>query len=203
MKRLTFICCCLLVLAGCSSSPAKINYYVLGSATHASNAVETGKPAVVLEHLELAAFLRQPGLVMQTSQNEMRISKSHLWAEALDDALPKALQKALQHRTSDYSFYLKAHDWVKNTDYRLRLRVDGLHPNESGEVICYGRFQVIPTKNEGESLVKDFHFKLDLDQNGYPHAVGQLGRLVEMIAGDIVNAMKEEFDIAAEPQTGA
>ncbi|MGK0440966.1 MAG: putative lipoprotein YmbA [Pseudohongiellaceae bacterium] len=136
---------------------------------------------------------------MQMDQNQVRISKSHLWAETLDDALPKALQKALQSRTSNYHFYLKSHDWVKDTDYRLRLRFDGFHPNENGEVVSYGRFQIMPSNSDRESLVKEFHFKLDLDKNGYSHAVGKLERLLEIIAGDIVDAMNDEFYSAGGP----
>ncbi len=193
MKHVIIFCCFLFALTGCSSSPVTINYYVLGSPVSAGYSVSADKPAVVLEHLELAAYLRQSGLVMQPGQNKMHISKSHLWAESLDDALPKALQKELQRQSKDFGFYLKAHDWVQDTDFRLRLRIDGFHPNSSGEVLGFGRYQIIPIHIEAPSLLKDFHFKLELEEDGYTHAVSQLDRLIERIAGDIVDSMAINF----------
>jgi uncharacterized lipoprotein YmbA len=171
-----------LCLAACASGPATpIEYYVLAPQVSAAN-----RPTLVIENVDLAAYLRQTGMIIQTGNNQILVSRTHLWAESLESALPKALVRELQRQSDDYSYYLKSVDWVGETDYRLRLRIDSLQSTDRGEVVSAGRYQLISAAAPGSPVVVDFNLARDLDQDGYAYAVEQIGLLIGQIAGAIL-----------------
>jgi uncharacterized lipoprotein YmbA len=191
MKRqLTIVLLFVMGLAGCATGPAPIEYYVLAPQVSASDSVveRTNKPSLVIESVELAAYLRQTGMIIQTGENQLLVSRNHLWAESLELALPKALVRELQRQSDDYSYYLKSLDWVGQTDYRLRLRVDSLQATDGGEVVSAGRYQLISAQNSSPVIV-DFNFHRDLDRDGYPYAVEQMSGLIGQIAGAILGSV--------------
>jgi uncharacterized lipoprotein YmbA len=191
MKRqLTIVLLLVMGLAGCATGPAPIEYYVLAPQVSASDSVveRTNKPSLVIESVELAAYLRQTGMIIQTGENQLLVSRNHLWAESLELALPKALVRELQRQSDDYSYYLKSLDWVGQTDYRLRLRVDSLQATDGGEVVSAGRYQLISAQNSSPVIV-DFNFHRDLDRDGYPYAVEQMSGLIGQIAGAILGSV--------------
>ena len=176
-------------LAACASGPATpIEYYVLAPQVSAADSVveRSNRPALVIENVDLAAYLRQTGMIIQTGDNQILVSRNHLWAESLEHALPKALVRELQRQSDDYSYYLKSVDWVGETDYRLRLRIDSLQSTDRGEVVSAGRYQLISAAAPGSPVVVDFNLARDLDQDGYAYAVEQIGLLIGQIAGAIL-----------------
>lgn len=179
------------VVAGCASAPVPINYYVLAPpATVTDQVIERAdQPALVIEDVELAAYLLQSGLVIQSGRNQLVVSRNHLWAESLELAFPKALVRELQRQSDEYSYYLKSLDWVDQADYRLRLRIDALQTTDRGEVLAAGRYQLIPGRGEASSIFVDFNFQRDLEQDGHAHAVEQMSVLLAQIAGAILNSL--------------
>ena len=178
-----------LCLAACASGPATpIEYYVLAPQVSAADSVveRSNRPTLVIENVDLAAYLRQTGMIIQTGNNQILVSRTHLWAESLESALPKALVRELQRQSDDYSYYLKSVDWVGETDYRLRLRIDSLQSTDRGEVVSAGRYQLISAEDAGSPVVVDFSFVRDLDQDGYAYAVEQMGVLIGQIAEAIL-----------------
>ena len=122
-------------LAGCGSTPATVEYYRISSEPpqQAPSTPSVDAKTVVLEQVELATFLSQPGLVMQSGDNTIVISKVHLWAERLDKALPRLLTTRLQQQSGRYHFFRGHADWADDPDYSLRVRIDNFQPNTNGE----------------------------------------------------------------------
>ena len=181
-------------LAACASGPAApIEYYVLAPpiATADSVVERSNKPTLVIENVDLAAYLRQTGMIIQTGDSQILVSRNHLWAESLELALPKALVRELQRQSDEYSYYLKTVDWVGETDYRLRLRIDSLQSTDRGEVVSTGRYQLVSAGNPGSPVLVDFAFARDLDQDGYAYAVEQIGLLIGQIAGAILTSVEK------------
>ena len=178
---------------GCASKAAPVTYYLL---TPAAPVAETGTQAesrqtLVIEHVELSEYLRQSGLILQVGGNQLAVSRAHLWAERLDQAFPKALLRELQRQSRDYAFYLKSSDYVSRTDYRLRLHLENLQATDRGEVVTNGRFQLIPSGDAEHPASADFHFRRDLDRDGYAYAVEQLQVLVGRIAEAVLDSLDE------------
>jgi uncharacterized lipoprotein YmbA len=178
-----------LVLSACAATPVELSYYMLASPVpRVENIRElSDKPTIVIESVELAAFLRQPGFVIQSGNNQLEVSKRHLWAESLEQAVPKVLFRQLQLQSRDYVYYVKFMDFVPRTDYRLRLHIDNLQATDSGDVIAAGRYQLIANTDTTKSVTADFYFTRDLEEDGHDHAVQQLRILI----GDIAEAVLE------------
>lgn len=196
--RYLLILSVLAACSGCASNTTPVTYYLLAPTVPAP---ETGnhrenRPTLVIEDVELSEYLRQSGLILQSGDNRLTVSRSHLWAEGLDQAVPKALLGQLQRQSQDYAFYLKSADYVSQTNYRVRLHVENLQATDRGEVITSGRFQLISIADAARPVSSVFHFERDLDNDGYAHAVEQLQALVGQIAGAVLDALNE---MAASP----
>ena len=87
-------------LTGCASEPVALHYYALVPPVSKSDEViqRADKPALVIERVELAEYLQQSGMIIQTGNNQLQVSRNNLWAESLELALPKALVRDLQLR---------------------------------------------------------------------------------------------------------
>ena len=186
---LSFLVSC----AGCATTAAPVTYYLLAPSGPAAEVSGDGenRPTLVIEDVELSEYLRRAGLVLQTGDNQLTVSRTHLWAEGLDQAVPKALLGQLQRQSQDYAFYLKSADYVSRTDYRLRLHVENLQATDRGEVVTSGRFQLISNADAARPVASTFHFRRDLADDGYAHAVEQLQALVGQIAGAVLDSLNE------------
>ena len=178
-------------LAGCASEPVVVHYYALVPPVSKSDEVvqRADKPALVIERVELAEYLQQSGMIIQTGDNQLLVSRSNLWAESLGLAVPKAMVRALQRSSDDYSYYLKSVDWVPRTDYRLRLRIDSLQATDKGEVVAAGRYQLISEHGSNPHVFADFNFHRALDADGYEQAVEQMQLLLAEIAEAILASL--------------
>jgi uncharacterized lipoprotein YmbA len=186
---LSLIMMTLLGLTGCSSTPvAPIEYYMLSPTVTATDSVVElpNSPSLVIESIDLAAYLKQSGMIIQTGDNQLQVSKNHLWAESLDLALPKALVRELQKQSGQYSYYLKTVDWIGQTDYRLRLRIDSLQSTDQGEVVCSGRYQLISASNPSSPVFVDFSFQRELQQDGYTDVLVQMNAILSELAAAII-----------------
>lgn len=181
-----------LALAACASTPATIEYYRIDPANSANTAAisDTAK-TVVLDAVELPGFLSQPGLVMQSGDNEISISKTHLWAERLDKALPRLLARKLQSRTTEFVFYERDSDWAATTDYLVRVRIDNFQPTTAGEVITSGSIQLMDAISGQPSPPRNFSYSRDLRTDGYAGAVVQMDQLLGQIADLIIEALDD------------
>jgi uncharacterized lipoprotein YmbA len=188
------------VLTACASAPEPIKYYMLGPPLSPVDSVVelSNKPTLVIEEVELAAYLRQSGMIMQTGDNQLVVSRNHLWAESLELAVPKALVRELQQQSKDYSYFIKTLDWVGQTDFRLRLRIDSLQFTDQGEVVTAGRYQLISAADPASPVLVDFNFRHDIAQDGYAAAVAEINALLGQLAGAIIASVDKLASNEAE-----
>tara|TARA_R110001592_G_scaffold84865_3_gene250826 strand:- start:1448 stop:1921 length:474 start_codon:yes stop_codon:yes gene_type:complete len=147
----------------------------------------TEKKVLAIEDVEMAAYLRQSGIVMQTSGSQLQISKQHLWAENLELSVPKYLATAMQSQSTNYQVYVRNLDYVPSAHYSLRLHIDNLQATDQGEVVSSGRYQLIDNEDSKQSITVDFYFERDLQEDGYSHAVAKIRELLSDIATDVIS----------------
>ena len=191
--RYFLIICLTVVLGGCASDPEPRAYYLLARPVVSTVTGGTGdhRPTLVIESIELAEYLRQSGLVLQSGENQLAISRTHLWAEGLDKSVPKVLLGQLQQKSNDFRFYLKFSDYVSQTDYRLRLHIESLQATDRGDVVCTGRYQLITSADPGNPVSANFAFKQDLNADGYAQAVEQMQTLLGEVADTILDSLND------------
>ncbi len=193
MVRHFLVFCLVAALAACASAPESKSYYLLAPPVVSAEISGAGdkRPTLVIESVELAEYLRQSGLVMQSGENQLTISRTHLWAESLDQAVPKALLGQMQQKSENYRFYLKFSDYVSQTDYRLRLHIESLQATDRGEVVASGRYQLISNADPANPVSANFYFRQHLTADGYAHAVEQMRTLLGQIAGVILDSLND------------
>jgi uncharacterized lipoprotein YmbA len=180
------------LLVSCASAPVvPLNYYVLsGNAAERSAPVDATLPALVLESITLADFLEQSGLVLQQGDHQLQVSRTHLWAERLDVAVPEVLLSTLQEASPEYRYFLRGSDFVPSPTYSLRLHLEAFHSTDAGDVVASGRYQVVDVAEGREILNRQFNMREDLLDDGYPQVVAQLRGLLNQLARNIVTDLQ-------------
>ncbi|MDR2213900.1 MAG: ABC-type transport auxiliary lipoprotein family protein [Pseudomonadales bacterium] len=172
--------------------PVQLSYYLLNGRDGASAApVDPSVPALVLESITLAEYLEQSGLVLQQGDNQLQVSRSHLWAEGLDVAVPEALLRSLRAAAPNYRYFLRGSDFVPAPTYALRLYLDAFHATDSSEVVAGGRYQIVDVAAGREVLNREFNLRQALRDDGYPQAVRQLRELLDQLARDIGGELQD------------
>jgi len=169
----------LILLNACSSAPAKIEYYALhfDQLNPPQKSADQTHELVIVEPVILAGFLRQQGLVVQTSDNQLHMSSQHRWAEQLDQALSRTIVGHLENNLPNYRFENQNGRWSEQPQYRINLSFSHFHTNANNEAVVAGDFWILTNDN---TLVRKERFYLaqPLARDGYSHAVDVLNRLL-------------------------
>lgn len=174
-------------LSSCSSNseiPLETNYYLLNSQHLAKNSVNINK-TVVVEVLELPAYLDQPQLVMQLNRHQLHYARFDVWAEPLQAGFTKALINDLNLNNNRIQFVTDEVKSNKKSNDKLMVRIDYFHPSTASKVVLSGVFWT--ENNEDKNIIQQhFSFELLLNEDGYTHAVSQMRRLVSMMSASVI-----------------
>jgi uncharacterized lipoprotein YmbA len=174
-------------LTSCSSSseiPLETNYYLLNSEYIAKKSLNINK-AVVVEVLELPAYLHQPHLVMQLNTHQLHYARFDMWAEPLQTGFTKALISELNLNNKNIQFVTDEFQSNDENLDKLVIRVDYFHPSTASKVILSGVFW--KDNKEGKNKMQQpFFFESFLNEDGYTHAVVQMRQLVSMMSASVL-----------------
>ena len=155
-----------LMMSGCSSSPSpSAKFYLLHHETKVNQPLTSDK--AIKAKVEFPDYLTQPNLVMKLGRHQLHYAQYHKWAEPL----PVSFEKALNAELSAMQV---------NRDESLIVTVEHFHISERNSVILSG-YYVAQHKHNAQL----FYFENKLNEDGYPHAVGQLRKLVTLLAKQI------------------
>ncbi len=177
-------------MTSCASESVTIKYYKLGGAENTSVVdktvqVEAARPLILIEPIQLADFLRQPGLVIQKTNHQIQISNIHRWAEDLQRASSRVIRKQLEVALPDYRFENQGVQWKARPQFRLTIELEQFHiVNHQKQVVASGRFWLFDS-NKNLLLKKGFIFEESLNKNGYEHAVSKLELVLQKLSQQI------------------
>lgn len=177
-----------LILAGCGSSPAELQYYRLPAV--AVNASPVGSVKVlVIEPVIVASYLNSNALVYQNNAVNLQLTRTHQWAEALDQQLTRNLQA---HLSGILTGWRVTQQVSSASDSRLTVQVAQFHTTADGRVLISGQAHLLTG-----AAVRQIPFELQLPiaDDGYDEVVKTLGEGWSQVATKIA-AM-----IATEPAT--
>ncbi|GKW40368.1 membrane integrity-associated transporter subunit PqiC [Pectobacterium parvum] len=170
-----------LVLSACSSSNTQKTYYQLPTIAETNTtqtAVTQGYPLWV-EHVSVADYLVNAGLVYQTNDVQYVIASNNLWASPLDQQLQQALVTNLGN---------KLPGWVVTTQPQgseqavLNVAVTGFHGRYDGKVIVRGEWML----TYQEKVVKrPFSVMLPQTEDGYDALVTTLAQGWQQVSQSI------------------
>lgn len=174
-----------IILMGCSSKPAKVNYYMLYTPSHSSDNITPGVKAqkVTLNKLLLADYLQQSSLAMQYNQNQIYFSPKDVWAEGLQSSIFNVLLAELnQNEKRQFNAYQTPYKDGNNTE--VTVQIDHFHATDQSTVVSSGYFWIdLPTGQE--PIKKAFHISLPVKEDGYSNAVLQLKAVLHELAQQI------------------
>jgi uncharacterized protein len=191
MKRLLVVCCVLMLVGCASSSSSNLNYYLLDSGNSGiTGAIQANepRPLLLLGEVTLTELLRQSSLLVQLEDHQMHYALQHIWAEPLEEAIPRVLLKDLRQRSYDFNFERGSTEWFGKETYRLKIQIDQFYPNAEQQVVLSGRYWLTTVEGD-KTIARDFLLTDTLSQDGYGHAVVKMRRLVTLLADSLLRSM--------------
>lgn len=177
-------------LNGCTSSTEKkTHYYLLDSPTSAQpafslSAAEKAKRLKrVVSLSELPRYLHQASLVMQLSDHQLHYSHFHMWAEPLNEAFLNALINDLNIESSQYLYLDKHSAPINQTSEEIVVTLTTFQVTHQSQVLLKGYYQLPINNNILEKY--DFAIAVDLNADGYVHAVTQMRASIKQLAHEM------------------
>ncbi|KHN56510.1 membrane integrity-associated transporter subunit PqiC [Pectobacterium fontis] len=170
-----------LVLSACSSSNTQKTYYQLPTIadTHTTQGTVIQGHPLWVEHVSVADYLVNAGLVYQTNDVQYVIASNNLWASPLDQQLQQALVTNLGQRLPG---------WVVTTQPQgndqavLNVSVTGFHGRYDGKVIVSGEWML--TYQE-KVFKRPFSLMLPQKEDGYDALVRTLAQGWQQVSQSI------------------
>lgn len=170
-------------LVGCASSGSALQYYLLHSTTSSfANEYETPPHRLLINKIILPDYLKQRGLVYQTSSTSLHIATDHLWAEPLDEGITKSLKASLRSQ----GVMLVTHNMnAKEANDYLTLQIDDFIATWQGDIILSGQYTV---KHIDESQsARNFEYILPLAVDGFPASIEVMREAIHALAENIAS----------------
>lgn len=189
MKTLPGTLALALLLAGCGSTPLEQHEYLLRP-QKLEVVSGGGRSAVLLKPVQVAPYLDQSGVVLQTGPAEIRAAKQHRWAEPLDEALGRYLQVGIAN-AADRSVETVP---ITSTGDRQKIviSVHQLHGSEDGSVRLVADYVV--ENGAGERRLGSFDERIRQASDGYPALVAAHGSLLDQLSAEIAAALETQDD---------
>ncbi|CAI1180952.1 membrane integrity-associated transporter subunit PqiC [Serratia quinivorans] len=157
-----------LLLSACSSKPQKTYYQLQALAAPAQVSSGSSTRQLWIEHVFVADYLSQNGVVYQTNDVRYVIAQNNLWASPLDQQLQQTLVTNLSNALPG---------WVVSTQPMssdqdvLNITVSSFHGRFDGKAIISGEWML---KHHGLLFKRPFNLELKLDEDGYDALVRTL-----------------------------
>ena len=161
MKKTLLSLLAAVVLAGCAGTPPQTTYYVLRADPPAENRQLNPSRRFAMAGVQVAAYIDQPGVVMEDVPGEVRPARFHQWAEPLSEALRNFLLVEVSRELGEDVFPAS----VSNAATTFGVRIGELHGNAAGEATLTAYWWI---RRGGEVLASyEFHQKRPLAADGY------------------------------------
>lgn len=191
MKRCTIAA--LVLLAGCAGADKvpELNQYLLRSDITPQVATDKAGATIGLDNVEVAAYLNQPGLVLQTRAGIVRPARYHQWAEPLRESLRSFLASEIS-KSAGQPVRHRGHDgntWKRGMLRLINVHIDELHGTNDGRARLVASWVVVDTESSAVLVEREFMESELLDGDGYDALVRAetllLTRLAQRVAAEL------------------
>jgi len=180
----------LLSLVACSGDPVKPNIYLLRSDHSLNVSRDLDTSPISLATVNIATYIDQAGLVLQTEDGQITIAQQHLWAEPLRHSLMLFLAEEIS--VSAGKDVLTGRRADVNPAIRLDISIDQLHGTHDGNAVLAAYWTVISKKGkETKKLSYRFSKSAALAKDGYDELVYREKELLRGFAEAIAQTLGE------------
>lgn len=190
--------CCLLSACFGGAKPQATQYYLLRteSSTFAndSSAAKVTPRQLAPIHLasvQVAPYLNQSGLIMETDNQRIVAARYHQWSEPLNNSIPRFLSRSISDL---YGAEITGPALsVSNAHTTIDIHIEQLHGQENGDVILEAswslRPSVLPSGRSTTPQVFAFNDTLPLAEDGYDALVAAEKQLLTNLASAIAQSL--------------
>lgn len=177
----------MLLIAGCSSTPATHQYTLPQHPVTPSITPTPQRPGVMVMPVQLAGHLQVNGIVFQTSPIEVNEARNNLWADALSSQIDRSLYQALQGRLHTVS--VMSGNSADVPHYFVTIQLDQFQGRYDGKAIISGQYLIM---NSDRRVIRQdaFSYAEPLKQDGYTALVDALDKGIQQLA----NSMAQQLD---------
>ncbi|MBP1128979.1 putative lipoprotein YmbA [Serratia sp. PL17] len=168
-----------LLLSACSSTPQKTYYQLPALGTPAQVSGGATSRQLWLEHVSVADYLAQSGVVYQTNDVQYVIAQNNLWASPLDQQLQQTLVTNLSGAMPGW--VVSSQPMSSDQDV-LNVNVSGFHGRFDGKAIIRGEWVL---NHQGQLTKRPFNLELKQGEDGYDALVRTLAQGWQQEAQDI------------------
>lgn len=181
MKYLVLIAT--LLVTGCSSSGPTLKQYLLRTDTPSQFTLQDSTGVVGLGGIAVAPYIDGLGLVLETSNGEVRVARDHQWAEPLRESLRSFLSSKISEESGQV---IRAYNYGKvNWSKRIDIRIDELHGTANGDAKLVAYWMIIDTAEHTVLSESGFYDTEALGHDGYDALVEAQKKLLRRLASAI------------------
>ena len=165
MMRIILVLFVFILTACATTSEPQIHSYFLELEKGAEpNAIKKGVADV---KVQVARYLAQPGIVLQTGPNQLTAAHYHRWAEPLTEGIRRVLARRLSVETSP------------EVGMTLSVEFYRFHGTRDGNALAAGHWSLFDGQKPRPLHQQSFDLKKPLNQAGYEALVQSLSALVD------------------------
>lgn len=150
-RRALIMCSLAIACVACASTPAT-HFYVLNSvAQPREGTVAVGAadgPVIEVGPVTVPEYLERPQIVTRLSSNELRLSESHQWAEALDQNVSRVIAENLSAALHTDHVVLYPAKQAAAVQFRIVVRIVRFDAAEDGVTVLEAFWRVIGSAGE-------------------------------------------------------
>jgi uncharacterized lipoprotein YmbA len=182
VKRLAFLA---LAAVACAGSPAPRTTYLM-RADISEGVTLSDAPRAALGDVEVAAYLAETGLVLETGENEVRAARHHLWAEPLDQSLRVYLRAQISNALGAE---IGGDAIAGDPEFTIDVGVEELHGTRGGDARLVASWRL--SRPKGDAIEYRFARTRSLARDGYAALADAEVALVGELAAAIAASLRE------------
>jgi uncharacterized lipoprotein YmbA len=160
-----------LLLGACSSTTPSKTYYQLPILPGVAQVSATPvSHQLWLEHVNVADYLAQSGVVYQTNDVQYVMAQNNLWASPLDQQLQQTLVTYLSHALPNWVVSSQSMSSAQDV---LNVTVGGFHGRYDGKAIISGEWVL---NRRGKLIKRPFSLELKQGEDGYDALIRTLAQ---------------------------
>jgi uncharacterized lipoprotein YmbA len=184
MKTVGLLAAVVFLAAACSGKQIEPNYYLLRPAVKPESRQLTPSADFALGKISIASYLDQPGLLLETSDGEIRPARHHLWAEPVYEGVHSFLVKEISRARGEDILPARL---KRDALVVVEVRVEELHGTADGQAVLVGYWWL---RRDGEVLAAyQFSESKTLNDDGYQALVHAERALLVQLAEKIAASM--------------
>jgi uncharacterized lipoprotein YmbA len=172
-----------LILSGCASQAIDPSYYLLRSNQDLQTSKLNPSQDFSLGSVDIAAYLDQPGLVIEKSNGQIQPAGQNLWAEPIYDGVRNLLATEI---AIAYGQELLPAKLTRNTAV-VNIRIDQLHGTLDGTAKIVAYWWLV--KDDTVVALNRFSDSRSLSADGYGALVEAEKALLETLANKIAKSL--------------